>query len=772
MQNDSTLRAIATRLTVTPVEDLPRISGFLATSLAQCSLEDHFSDNKKATSSSVAAHKLRTRITSLLQDRSTAGRLTAAVLIKAVVDNGGSNVLSNSDVWARGLLGCLNKPDPVHVKKLYLATVTRIFVLTQNHPTLLREVTTPLLPPFITACLNLIKPVKGQFGGKPTEVASPLLNPVLQCWSQLLPQHPTIFRPFVTRMKLVSQSLLENIATPTSTKELASTLLCLLISCAPKNTAPQEWTQMASCIISSAHHTADKLFRAVLEEYEPSDTSSQRLTGKHNFSKDPRIPDKDQLGLSAWTGIEEGSSRLVTLIDLLRSLISIATPHSVAVPVGSIFDLTSRLLLVILPESKSNGAFALRHHNEASREEKEQLWLYLPHIHVSCLDLVRIMNGICGQSLLAVEGGILNQLLAAFGAMSGHDAIREGVYKIFQDILGGIDVSELKLSRTNFALLVEQCSNDLKRSLPSVSGDIKANASRDGFLDFKSNPQPGTLSLREQSKVHQAAWALLPEIIANSSMSMVSRQARIEMDRLSVLLDHKDAMLASVMHPMPTDRGKAAAASLLPFLARSAADVLTTEALLRPRMPVVQTATLPAGLSQMENVPVNDIQHENEADEASDILSRLEDSLDAMQGTSDFQEQTPEAANVVAGKEDGEETPMTATKKRTLADVDDINGGEAAQVQVLAPRETKMPRLEEKSLEEAMLQPNSAADTLIERPQVSTFADLVNLASTPKDAMLSETTAKHAFKGVDSDSDDSEIPEIDIGFDTDEEDSE
>ena len=770
MQNDSALRAIATRLTVTPVEDLPRIAGFLATSLGQCSVEAQFSDIKTSGSSSVTAHKLKTRITSLLQDRSTAGRFSATVLIKAIVDGGGSNVLSTSEVWARGLLTCLNKPDPVHVKKLYLASVTRIFLLTRHIQTLQREITTPLLPAFITACLSLIRPIKAQVGASITEVASPLLDPVLHCWVQLLPQHATIFRPFLARIRLLGQRLLEDSTTVTSSRDLATRLMCLLISCAPKNTASQEWTQTAAGIIGSAHQTADQLFRAVIEVYEPNDITNQKPSGKCNFSTDPKISDKDQLGLGAWTGISEGGSRLVTVIDWLIELVSLPTVQNVTIPVGSILDLTSRILAVIPPDSKTNAAAALRYHNEASREEKEQLWLNLPQIHTSCLHLLETMIKIHGQSILPAFGPMFNQIMESFEVMSKDGTIRQVVYKIFSDVLGSVDLKQLKLSRTGTSLLIDRCCNDLNTCLPATTDLGNPKASKEGFLSIKPVSVAQNHVLQKQFSVFEAAWTLLPEIIIHCPSSLISSQSRLVLDRLSVLLDHKDAMLASVMCPMVSDQGKATTASLLPFLARSAADSITTEALLRPRVTVTQIGADSAQVSRNEELLISDEQHEEQDGQDDDILSRLEDSLDTMKETVGSEEPTPAYTSSFPEGENFQDELISANKKRAYEDIErNEENLLGANTQLSSLRSPKIPRLQEVTMEGFSSPEAERTVTRPEQYQDSTTNELLSSGSMLKEASYPESAVNVA--ATNDNSDDSEIPQIDPGFDTDEEES-
>jgi hypothetical protein len=107
----SAIRAVTHRLTTTPVNELPQLVPFLAASLSECGNILIASPKGTASKSLVTEpgdvaqfHKLRTRLTSLLQDRSVEGRWTAVVLIKAILEAGHCEVLSESEAWVRGLL--------------------------------------------------------------------------------------------------------------------------------------------------------------------------------------------------------------------------------------------------------------------------------------------------------------------------------------------------------------------------------------------------------------------------------------------------------------------------------------------------------------------------------------------------------------------------------------------------------------------------------------------------------------------------------------------
>lgn len=777
MQHDISLRAITSRLNATPVEDLPRIAGYLATQLANCPLELDFSDTK-GKSSSVTAHRLKTRISSLLQDRTAAGRFTAVILVKAVVDHGGQNALGASESWARGLLSCLRKQDPFEVKKLYLITITRIFLLTENNPSLTREITTPLLPTFIKTCLELIKPNTVQIGPSIKQVSSPLLDSVLACWIQLVPRHATVFRPFLSHVKPICLSLLGNTESSALTRDSATRLLCLLLSSSPKNTMSQEWSQMAGGILDVAAETASTLFRAIIEEHESNSSNRQAMGRKHNFSKEPQRVENDQLGLGPWLGIYEGSNRLAILLSWLEKLISTATSLSVSIPVGAISDLTSRIMSVVVPDNKTSAADGLRYHTEASREEKEELWVNLPRIHISCLRLLHRMCVSFGQALFPLHGSVITQMLDFVEKMSWHEGVRCAVYDIFQHLLRETNISDLELRRAAFSNLTERCCDDL-RSIIAVhdvgkpSSTVKDASRNNGVALLTgsiSQPQGASQPVFSlQSDVHQAAWRLLPEILPITSTNLIPRQVRIEMDRLAVLLDHQDALLASVMHPVLSKAGKATTASLLPFLVKSAPENMAVETLLRPRMYAAQIDGPAPSTLNNATISVDDRNGDTDDHQEGDLLSQLENSINELEDN-----------NLAVN--DARET--LAPRKRTFDDVSDNAPEEAAPVpEQIHLREWKRIRPEEATtpldivregggnedarVDDAIVEEVAEKTTFVQRP-AKTEDPVSGSTSRSLVGNLSETREQE------SDSSDSEIPMIDTGMDTedDEEESE
>lgn len=107
------LRALCFRLSNTPTSDLPRLTPTLLRHVSRCqvALSSPAGNAGKADSSAssvqVQVHKLKTQLSTLLNGKSPEGRFSAVVLIKAVVEVGGWEVLRGAEPWVRGLLSIL-----------------------------------------------------------------------------------------------------------------------------------------------------------------------------------------------------------------------------------------------------------------------------------------------------------------------------------------------------------------------------------------------------------------------------------------------------------------------------------------------------------------------------------------------------------------------------------------------------------------------------------------------------------------------------------------
>lgn len=105
------LRSVTQRLSSTAKTDLPHVVPFLATTISNCGAilagADSQGRKKSDSEAAIVVHKLKTQISTLLQDGSKEARWAAIVLVKAMVEAGEWNVLQASGNWVRAMLGFL-----------------------------------------------------------------------------------------------------------------------------------------------------------------------------------------------------------------------------------------------------------------------------------------------------------------------------------------------------------------------------------------------------------------------------------------------------------------------------------------------------------------------------------------------------------------------------------------------------------------------------------------------------------------------------------------
>ncbi|PLN82061.1 rRNA processing/ribosome biogenesis-domain-containing protein [Aspergillus taichungensis] len=609
MASLSVLHAVNHRLTNLPVKQLPAITASLAISLSNCgellsstqSLSQKSKPGKSDANSenAVQVHRLMTRLSSLLQDRSPEGRWTAVVLIKAAVEAGQWEILRSCEPLVRGLIAILTKPDPNSTKKMALITLTRIFHLTYQYPTLVREITTPSLPGFVTSALNLISVKASSEPVRRLKPHTPFVEIVLQALGELIVRHPTTFRPFSAQIHSVLLAIIGSTSPcfPDPVVDVAERLFVSLHHCAPKNASTDEWKSACHMTIASVHETAQSVFRSVVEQWESVDPATRRSARSSDYTKEVG-GQGDALGLGAWQSVNAGVDRLVMLLRLLSTFLETPTASAVAVPIGAILDLTSRLTSLTVPSPGRE----VQPNQQISRVEREELFTELPRIHTACLSLLLTLSRTLESAVTPVGQTILEQTLWVFPAERFSRQVRSSTYELVQELLPHLGPTMSRQSVSALTGLIRACCSDLlpptnDQSGPAADtkGKAKPNpttANADSFL----NPTLKQTRLADSSSspdLHRTAVTFLPAVLMHAPTEHLSPALRAEIDRTIILTADKDAMLASVLNPMPAMKGRAAAASILPFLARSAPTAPDVEALIRPHMPVlIPTSTI------------------------------------------------------------------------------------------------------------------------------------------------------------------------------------
>ncbi|KAJ5628673.1 hypothetical protein N7490_010901 [Penicillium lividum] len=744
----TTLRAVTHRLATTPVEQLPSVAAFLATSLTDCaellSAPQAGKSGKSDSDHTVQIHKLKTRLAALLQDRSIEGRWTAVVLVKATVEAGQWEILRGYEPIVRGLISILAKPDPISTRKMAMITLTRIFHLTYQYPTLVREITTPHLPAFITAALNLVSVLTKLPSGSTRKAKpnTPFMETVLQVCLELVPRHPTIFRPFGTQLRsLLTEILGSSIYFPDPVMDVTEQLFASLHKCAPKDKAGSGWTDDCRATVLSIHRAADYVFRAVVEQWESVDGGL--VSARQNYRDELGDDSTDALGLPNWMGMHAGSDRLITLLRLLSNFVAMPSAATVALPLGSILDVTSRLTSVTAPSDE--GTRGVQTNPQIGRDERELLWAELPRIHIACMDLLAQVTSVLETSATPFTQNILEQITWVFRNENTSRNLRFASYDLLRTVVSLSGPAMSKESVASITNILRACCQDLlpssndssSQAKPQSDGKAKtkngqATANADSFLnpDLQKNRKSQTSQFAE---LERAASGLLQAVLTYVPPQLLAGSLRAEIDRTIILVSDKDAMLASVLNPVPAIQGRAASASIMPFLVRAYADNVEVEALVRPRMPVLMTAPELNAFADMED--------EQDADEMVD------EAYNDAPETSDFLVSAPAPVETKPATQ----VPM---HKRTYVEESNIHAPSLSD----SVNEAKKARFEESATQfPVVARAETSASQLAEadapvqqQPQVTPQAPAAPAASAPED----ESDDEMPTLNMDSDTDD------------------
>lgn len=656
-----------------------------------------------------------------------------------------------------------------------IITLTRIFHLTYQYPTLVREITTPQLPGFITAALNLISVlVKLPSGSsRKAKANSPFMESVLYAVLELMPRHPTIFRPFGLQLRSLLTEIIGStppVYFPESVVDVAEQVFSSLHKCAPKDKAGTGWSDDCRATIMSIHRTADHVLRAVVEQWESVDATL--VSTRQNFSNELADDGPDALGLPGWKGIHSGADRLITLLRVLSSFISMPSASAVALPLGTILDLTSRLTSVTIPpDSSERSQSGVQVNSQIRRDEREMLWTELPRIHIACMDLLEHVTSILETSAIPITQTMLEQVTWVFRNEKSSRNVRSATYDLLTTL---VSLNGSTMTKQSFApianVLHSACadvlpssdssapSNSLDSTTKTKTGHATANA--DSFLnpELQKNRQSQVDSRFPELK--QAASGLLQSVLVSVPLELMGASTRAEIDRTIILTADKDAMLASVLNPVPAIKGRGAGASIMPFLVQGYANKMEVEALVRPRMPVIMTAPELDAYAEMD---------EEDADEMAD------EAYHAAPETADFLKE-PVAAPVATGNH---QSPPSADRvahlqKRTYVEESTLPSSSFSAKPGLQPAQSKKTRFEEVSSiskkDPALVTKSSNSESQSAQAVTSNAQVEVQITSQVT-ATPGPQPATDAQQSPADDSDD-ELPSLNIDPDTDDEDEE
>ncbi|KAI1450842.1 hypothetical protein F5Y02DRAFT_366073 [Annulohypoxylon stygium] len=577
------LRSLCRRLTATKAEQLPPLLPSLLKDLLRCqeplSKAQEAKTSENSSESAVLVHKLKTQISTLLNSRATQGRFVGVALVKCVIETGGWECLRTSELWVRGILSILQRKDPAVVKDLCIVTLIKIYTLMHAYPTLVREIVTPTLPTFATACLQILKLPASS---KAAKIPNSLVEHIFEALSTIIPLYPTTLRQFSSKLRAetrpyIAPTISDATIIPSSLQASSRRLAIKLHMTAVKGGDSSEWAKHLDRLIKTFHSTADQVLRAVQESWE---STSSHVPGsmlqQGDFDKEPLGGSTDLDQLPPWTGVYAGSERIIALLDFIGEYLRCYTKTVVTIPVSAIVDIIARISSILPPGQGGNRSTLIQMNPAIGREEKDELWTVFPDIQLAAIKLQHTVAQRLGKNFMSIAQESLEQLLGMFESSYRLPEIRTATFLLTKDILQLCGPTMAKLTVESLSLVIKACCRDLlgsaghlKRPNQTASASqagqkgktISQNA--DAFLSNKAEDE--SISTTLSSDHISAAVALLTTLFSHAPQQHIPSSLRAQMLRTAILCQSRDAQLASVLHPARDKSGRTPQV-ILPYL--------------------------------------------------------------------------------------------------------------------------------------------------------------------------------------------------------------
>ncbi|KAI1048075.1 hypothetical protein LB506_002954 [Fusarium annulatum] len=623
------LRVLCRKLTSIPPTQLPHALPSLINHILHCKEPLSAPSDRKVKDSAPEAaqlvHKLKASITTHLNGRSREARFAAVALIKTVVDVGGWEILRGCQPWVTGLLSVVEKSDPIASKELAIVTLTRIYISVQPYQTLVREIATPTIPTFVTACIKLISLPKN---GEKLQTPLSAIETICDSLSALIPLYPTTIRPSNSKLRTAVKPYLvptqsDETVVPQSLQRASRKLVISLHHVAAKAGGSDEWAKLIDTLLKELHSTADQILRAVEESWEGTGGFTRSQVELDN---EPNGVGSSADELPSWSGINAGADRLIGLFQYLSDCLRYPTKAPVTIPTSALVDAASRLLLIarLSPKSQTWDQ-ALQTNAAVAREEKDELWAALPDIHIAALHLIEALFQRLGQNAVSIAPEILDHLVRVFKSGINLPTVRTTGYAVLKEILLISGPTLSKPSVGSLDPIFGACCRDLQQDAghlkeaekPAATGtDSKKNsiaANADLFLQPQAAAVVSTPSLEPKHKA--AAANLLPVILSKVPQRHLKASLRGLVDQTAILTNSHDAMLASVLNPYKDQRGRVYP-SILPHLTQQFPDDKGLE-ILRTNIRA-GAQSLAESEESLEALPIEEEEEEEQDEEMKD----------------------------------------------------------------------------------------------------------------------------------------------------------
>lgn len=469
--------------------------------------------------------------------------------------------------------------------------------------TLVREISNPTLPAYVTSCINLF-PSKAS--GRALAIPFSFQEAVFRSFVMLIPRHAGIFKPFSSQIRSIINCYIVPSCTdipliPLSLKQSARYLFISLLETSPKSTYSDQWGKATRDLIKNIHLTADQVFRAIIEDWE---SSVGYVCQPVDVSKQPQGGDINGY-LTPWIGIEAGADKLVGLLEFLTAFFKIQTPESIKVPLGTILDLVDRVLSILtFPKSEPLSAECpTRFVSSIGKDEKNSLHCRLPSIYTAMLHLIITIAERIGENFIPLASDIFEKLVCVFPFGKHNDEFQQTSFDLLIRILLIIGKGLQKDQVDKLSGVIDSCCEKLLSNSISPTklddngtrGKLKLsnNKNADSIKYCQKISSIPTLRNVEKKNTTDSASRLLPHLLSDLPQNLLDISTRSRIERVAILRKNKKAMVACVLNPFigPCDKELS---SILPHIARAFASDEVVEILLRPRMPQISVAANPS----------------------------------------------------------------------------------------------------------------------------------------------------------------------------------
>lgn len=435
-------------------------------------------------------------------------------------------------------------------------------MLVHPYQTLVREVATPTLPAFATACVQILK----QKGEAQSGLASMnLIETICESFSTLIPLYPPTFRPFSSQVRTavgpyLAPTCSDEISVPQSLKLAARRLVASLHYVAAKSGGSEEWIKLVDGIVQEFHTTADQVFRAVDESWQ---ATSGRTRSKVDVEGEPHGEGSSAEHLPRWSGLAAGADRLIGIFEFLGDVLSYPTKAAVALPISGLVDTISRVCLIARLSKSQTWEQAVETNASIGREEKEELWSLMPDIHVAAMRLVVSLFQRLQSHMLPLVPEILDHLIRVFKSGISIPSVRIAGYTTLNTILQLAGPTLSKPAVDMLDPLVGACCRDLRQdagflnpadkpAASNTTGKGTKNSATTTNTDLFLQPQAAAAATEPpslESDHRNAADELLTAMLSLLPQSHLKPTSRGHLDKTAMLTRNRDAMLASVLNP-------------------------------------------------------------------------------------------------------------------------------------------------------------------------------------------------------------------------------